>query len=421
MPKITKIDIDHIHKIEGHAGLIGLFLDGKIKKVKLEVKQGIRLIESILVSRNFEDAPIITARICGVCPVIHNICAIRALENALKIKPSKKTINLRKLMLLGQIIQSHTLHVYFLCLSDFFKYKTTLDLIKRLPKASKWALEVREFGNKLISTIGGRSIHPVATCIGGFKKLPSKENLEKLLNEQPEILKQALNLANLFSYLLYPEFKRKTEFVALTSNKEYAIYDGKVISSSGLEFFPEKMPKEIKEIQYPSEPVKRVLHNSHPVMPGALARINLNYQKLNPSAKKVWQKFGVKLPTYNTFYNIFAQVTEIIHSIEESKKLLQQVIKSNEPVIKKYRIKAGRGIAACEAPRGTLYHDYTIDKKGIITKANIITPTAQFITNLEEDIKKFIPNLKKLNPEARRQKIKMLIRAYDPCMTCSVH
>lgn len=421
MPKITKIDIDHIYKIEGHAGFLGKLLDGKVKEAKYEVKEGIRLIEGILSGRKFEDAPIITSRICGVCPVIHNICSIKALEKALGIIPSKQTVNLRKLMLLGQIIQSHTLHVYFLCLSDFFKYKTTLSLLKRLPRASKWALEVRDFGNRLISVIGGRSIHPLTTQVGGFKKPPQKENLKKLQDEQTKVLRTAQKLANFFAYLLYPKFERKTEFVALTSDKEYAIYHGKVISSEGLEFLPEKMPKEIKEIQYPSEPVKRVLHDSKPIMPGALARINLNYKKLNPKAKKIWQKFGVKLPTFNTFYNIFAQVVEIVHSIEESRKLLQKVIKSNESVMKRYKIKAGRGIAACEAPRGTLYHDYTLDKNGIIKRANIITPTAQFITNLEEDIKKFIPNLKKLTPEARRQKIKMLIRAYDPCMTCSVH
>ncbi len=422
MPKITRIKIDHIDKIEGHAGFVGKLLNGKVKEAKYEVKQGIRLIEAILRGRPYEDAPIITARICGICPVVHNLCAIKALEKAIKIKPSPQTITLRKIMMLGQLIQSHSLHVYFLCLSDFFKYKSDLKLIKRFPRTTKRIFKIRDFGNKLIASIGGRSIHPLTTEVGGFKKLPKVEDIRTLLDEQPKILKEALAVANIFAFLLYPKFERKTEFVALTSTKEYAIYDGKVVSSNGLEFLPEEVTEKIQEIQYPSEPVKRVLHDDMPIMPGALARLNINYKKLNPKAKKAWNKFGVKLPTYNSFYNIYAQVVEIINCVEESKKLLRKLIKRKlRSPWQKFKPKAGRGIAAIEAPRGTLYHDYTVDKKGIIKHANIITPTAQFICNLEEDIKEFIPDLRKLKPEARRQKIRMLIRAYDPCMTCSVH
>jgi coenzyme F420-reducing hydrogenase alpha subunit len=420
--KIKRIKIEHIDKIEGHGGFVSDIINGDIKKAKFEIQMGIRLFERILIGRYFEDVPIITARVCGVCPVVHYSTATKALEKALNIKAPPDVVLLRKLMMLGQIIQSHSLHTFFMSLSDFYNIRKGSDLIKRFPKYTKLALSVRDFGNKLIFAIGFRSIHPVAGKVGGFRKLPDKKGLENLLQRYEEVLSGAESLALFFAKLPYPEFFRKTEFIGLKSKGEYAIYDGDIVSTEGLNISPSNFEKVMEEIQLPYEIVKRIKHRGTTIMPGALARLNLNSKKLNPKAKKILNYSGTKFPCHNSFYNIFAQTVEMVHCVEEAKKILEKILDSKLKTISvPYKIKEGFGSAAIEAPRGTLYHAYQLDRNGRIKKANIITPTAQFVSNLEEDIKEFLPKTKSLSKKAQERKIKMLIRAYDPCITCSVH
>lgn len=451
MRKLT-IKIDHVDKIEGHAGFVGDIINGDIKKAKFEVQMGIRLFERILVSRNYEDVPIIASRVCGVCPVVHYLTALKAIEDAFGVKLKKEAVLLRKLLMLGQVIQSHSLHTYFMSLGDFFGVKNNLDLARKFPKWTDDALEIRDFGNELIFAIGRRSIHPVACCVGGFRKEPDVGKLKKLYQEIDDVLSKAKNLALFFFKLKYPKFSRQTEFIALTQPDEYAIYDGQLVSTGGMKVLAKNYEKMIYESQV--DEVKRVRkrdglalksglqdigspafrqRQNSTLMTGALARLNINHKKLNAAAKSVLKKSKIKFPSYDTFHNIFAQTVEIAHCLEESKKLLSQCLdlltidnKSRqkdflEKINTKYKIKAGKGFALMEAPRGTLYHAYQIDKQGKITWANIITPTATFINNLEEDFKAYLPEIKKLEKTEREQKIKMLIRAYDPCITCSVH
>lgn len=431
MKKLT-IKINHIDKIEGHAGFVGHIINGDIKKAKFEVQMGIRLFERILLGRNFEDAAVITARVCGVCPVVHYLTALKALEDALKVKVKKEVILLRKLLMLGQVIQSHSLHAFFMSLSDFFEMTNSQQLVKKFPKWTDDTLEIRDFANELIIAIGRRSIHPVACQVGGFRHVPDFGKLQKLYQDCSEILGKATNLALFFSKLKYPNFSRQTEFIALTSPKEYAIYDGQFISTGGMKVLAKNYEKMIYESQV--DEVNRVRgKNNQTFMAGALARLNINNKKLNPGAKSILKKAKINLPSFNTFHNIFAQTVEIVHCLEEVRKLIRQCLtfssvaqksrheKILEKINTKYKVKAGKGFAQMEAPRGTLYHAYQIDKNGKVAWANIITPTATFINNLEEDLKAYLPDIKKLSKSQRERKIKMLIRAYDPCITCSVH
>lgn len=417
-----KIKIDHIDKIEGHGSFAADIMNGRVREARFRTLEGARLFEGILIGRRFEDAPIISARICGICPVVHNLTAIKALENALGVKPSQEVVILRKLMEYGQIIQSHSLHLFFLSLPDFLKFKTGVKLIRRYPQKTKQALRIREFGNKLIEIIGGRSIHPLTTEVGGFKKSPSKEKLKGLLTNFDEIMASALDLENLFSQLSYPKLTRKSEFMALSSPKEYAIYEGDIRSTLGFRRPAQKFIHKIEELKRPYELIKQARFKGQSYMVGALARLNLSSAKLNPRAKRILRKTKLKLPIQNTFYNILAQSIEVVHLLEESRKLINQVLKLNlKNLKKKYPLKAGEGVGAVEAPRGTLYHYYKIDQRGLIQDCNIITPTAQMIPHLEDDLKVYLRNLGKISPQNRRQEIRMLVRAYDPCMTCSTH
>jgi len=322
----------------------------------------------------------------------------------------------------GQIIQSHILHIFFLAISDYFGLQNSLDLVKIYPKKFKNAIKVRDFANQLIEIIGGRSTHPIASVIGGFTKAPARVKLKKLLTETDEILEAALDLTDLFKKIKFPEFSREQEFIGLKNKKEYAVYDGDITSTRGLSIPAEKYAHELKEFQRASEVVNMVRNNEHPYMVGALARLNLSHEELNKSAKKILEQLSLPLPSDNTFYNLAGQMIETIHFIEEVKKLLKKVLRSNDRKYRvNYKIRTGQGVGASEAPRGLLIHSYKIDKNGRVIKANIITPTAQFLFNLEKDLETFIPTLKKLSTSQKRQKIEMLVRAYDLCISCAVH
>jgi coenzyme F420-reducing hydrogenase alpha subunit len=422
-----KIAIDHIAKIEGHMGFVGHILKGNVAKAKLEVKEGARLIEGIIIGRNYLDAPLITSRICGVCPVIHNICSLKALEDALKLEVSVGTKILRKLLLTGQILQSHSLHLFFLSLPDFFKLDHDIKFVEQYKKETRKATQIRDFADKLVEIVGGRAIHPTNTKIGGFGRMPEKKKLEKLFKESEKILKDAIYLAEIFKNLNYPKFERKTEYISLSSKKEYAFYEGKINASDTRPISIKKFLPKITEIRSPFDVVKRARYKGKSYIVGALARINNNKNRLNPKAKQLAESFFGQDISYNTFYNIFAQAVEIVHFIEEAQNLLEKYLSTNyseKGIIVKTEpnpTKTCFGIGVCEAPRGILFHMYRLDKNGLIRDCNIITPTAQFLQNLEEDLKVFLPDLKKMKETERKRKIKMLIRAYDPCISCATH
>jgi coenzyme F420-reducing hydrogenase alpha subunit len=322
-------------------------------------------------------------------------------------------------MLLGQILQSHALHAYFWSLSDFFGIKSDLDLIKKYPGLTREVLKIRDWSNQLIKVIGGRAIHPISPRIGGFKKLPEKKELKALLLAQPQVFESALKIADFFKKLHYPDFKRKTEFISLHHPQEYAFYQGciKVEEKICLE---EQFLKDIREIQLPYQLVKRTVYKGKTFRVGALARIHLNGDKLNPEAKKILN--SAKFENHNPFFIVFAQTVEILHGLEEAKKILENLLREGlkkEKLPDYQKLKLFSGVGAIEAPRGTLYHAYRVDPRGLIRKVNIITPTAQNFAALEEDLKEYLTSQDSITEKKR--KIKILVRAYDPCVPCATH
>lgn len=361
---MKNIKIDHIAKSEGQMGFMAHILKGDVKSARLEIHEGARLIEGLLIGRQYDEAPIITSRICGLCSIVHNICSLKAIENALDIKVSKQTKTLRKLLLYSQIIQSHSLHLFMLS--------------ENLPRrqAGKKILPIRSWINQFLEIIAGRAIHPLTTMIGGFRKLPDIKALKKLMRQHNKILKTAHELIP--KYKDQPDFYRKTEFRAL-----------KNIYGNSIKIMPAEIQKDA------------VMRTSNAYMLGPIARLHLyNYEH------------DLTMPCYNAFYNIYAQAVEIAYYLEKIKNVLPAKFKESNI---EFKIKHGKGIAACEAPRGTLYHAYEIDKNGKIKNANIITPTAQFLNNLEADLKEY------LKDNWAAEKAKNLIRAYDPCISCAVH
>lgn len=420
-----KIKISHLAKIEGHASFFADMLNGDIKGARIKVMIGARLIESIILNRNYIETPIVTSRICGICSVAHNITSIKAIENALKVKVTPQTERLRKVLVLAEPIQSHAAHLFFLSLSDFFKYESDIDLIKKYPNLAKQIILIRDFGNKIKDLVGGRDMHLIVTEIGGFRRVPDDKVFKELLAESEPVLEAAIGVAKFFRALDYPKYERKVEFAALTSPREYTYYDGLIGSTVESPRPVKKFYKEIAEKQTSDDPTKRARHGEKSFMVGAIARLNLSHKLLNPEAKKFLDFFerpNGKILTYNTFHNIFAQAVELVNCIEEEQKLLKEYLRDkSRKLMVKYTLKNGEGLAATEAPRGTLYHYYKIDKYGVVRACNIITPTAQFLDNLENDLDKYLNEVKVKNERDRKWKINMMVRAYDPCMTCATH
>lgn len=419
-----QIKINHINKMEGHAGFMASVLDGDVKSAKLEVKEGIRLIEGILIGRHYKDMPIIAQRICGICPVVHNLTSIKAIERAMDVKVTEETVQLRKLLEYGQIIHSHALHLFFLSLADFLDMENDLKMVKKYPKETKMAVQIREYGMEIVKIIGGRVVHPLTDEVGGFKKVPTSEEIQKLIIQGEKILATAINLGEFFKKIKIPEFERETEYISLNKDGEYAIYDGDVVSNKGLHIPVDKFEENFEELQRPREIIKRVSSDGKTsYLVGAIARINNQSEKLSTQAEKYFKSLKYKIPDYNPFHNILYQMVEVIHFIEESTHLLKNVGHSvlENALTGEYEVKAGTASAAVEAPRGTLYYYVDIDEKGYIKNVNIITPTAQTLSNLEDDIKEYLPLVMDCSKKERTQKLRGFIRAYDPCISCAVH
>jgi coenzyme F420-reducing hydrogenase alpha subunit len=413
-----KIKIDYIAKIEGHASFLANIVKGEIEKARIKIEEGARLIEGILRNRKIEELPEVASRICGICPIVHNLTSLKAIESALDVKVSEQTILLRKLMMTSQIMTSHALHLFFFSSADFFGMESNLELIKKYPTETSWAIEVRDIGNEIAKVIGGRRVHPLTPTVGGFRKLPTMEDLKKLKKICSETIDESENFASFFLKLSYPQFKRKTDYICLEEKGEYAVCEGKI---RGLEI--KDFLQKIKEVQLPKSVAKRTYFKDT-YMVGALPRIKIQNQYLNPLAQKIFKESKIEKNYFNPFYNILAQAIEIVHFLEEAIKILDELLKRGiEPEEIKVKVKKGRGFGAMEAPRGTLFYDVNIDEKVVISDLNIITPTVQNLANLEKDLEDFeeLEGWKKLDKEGKKQKIAMLIRAYDPCITCVTH
>lgn len=437
-----KIAIPHIHKIEGEAGFWAhVAKTGQVKELKIKTLQGLRQIEGILVGRKVQEVPIVVSRICGICPVVHILNACVALEKALEIKVPASTDLLRKLFLASQIIHSHALHLFFLSLPDFLDIENDLDLLKKFKKEAKAAIKIRDFALEITEIIGGRKVHPITPTIGGFRKLPDKEQLKKILIDFPAVLESAMLLTKIFQNLSYPMLQKKTNFVSLFSKKEYSFYpvrnvikisngvyqensmihDGEILSIG--DFYSNKIEEDFK-----IPPVKKTKYKGEPYMLGAIARIKNQEQFLNPQAKEFLGRFLKKNNLSkedffeNRFYNLFSQAIEILHFLELSQSLIKEILESDlEEAKKEFKISRGSGLSAMEAPRGTLFTYLETDKEGRILNCNIITPTAQSLNNLEEDLRSYLPNISKLSQKEKIKKIRSLIRAYDPCISCATH
>lgn len=414
----------YISKIEGH-GYLKTNLSAN--RTKMVVETGERYFEKLVVGRRFEDAPYITARICGVCPVAHLIASIKAVEDAFAIEVNETIKDMRKILMAAQVIQSHTLHLYFLALGDYLGFDTTISLYDKDPKKLRAAFDLKHFADDVVEAIGGKAVHPTTPTVGGFRKYPAKNAIDTILNKAQKQLASAKMTIELFAKFKYPDLSEKSEFLSL---KDYDYYEGSVISNFDSGFFPREYKKRIKETIHSGSSAKFTLHHGknidhfpkvRPFMSGALARINNLAEKLYPKAK-IEKSTALPTPDYNPYHNNIAQAIEILHSLEMIIELCQKLAKEKwQEKMVRVKPKKSSGAAAVEAPRGTLFHSAKTNKAGEIIEYDIIPPTTQNLSKIESDAKTLIRTTKSLSSIKRKNLLEMLVRAYDPCITCSVH
>jgi sulfhydrogenase subunit alpha len=415
------IEVPALARVEGEGGLYIGLKDGKAVEIRLDIYEPPRFFEGFLVDRFLQDVPDITARICGICPVAYQMSSVTALENALGIEVGPQTYALRRLMYNGEFIESHALHIYMLQAPDLLGVPSALDLAAIAPEVVKNALRMKKIGNAILSAIGGRSVHPVNACVGGFYRWPDIAPLKALLPELEWALEAAQECVKWSVTLPYPDLEIDYEFVATHNPDEYGIIKGEIWSSRG-----SKLSVSEYETRYIEEHVKHsnALHGHTKeggnYLVGPLARLNLNHEQLLPQAKKALQESGIKLPLTNPYKSLIARAIELVQSYEEAIQLIR-AYNPTGPAHLELKLKAGEGSGASEAPRGLLYHRYKIDYQGRVKFAKITPPTAQNLPRIEEDLLALAPRLVEMPQDLATLTAEHLVRSYDPCISCATH
>jgi len=404
-----------ITKIEGHGNLT---IDWKKNQVQLNVFEGERLFEGMLVNRTAEEMHWITPRICGVCPTAHNLASLIALEDALDIKPNQTTVLLRDLMVCGQMIQSHALHLFFLSLPDYLGIDRGTELANKNPEAFKNALALKEVSDMIVQVVGGRIVHPTRTTIGGFHKIPSNLALKKLLNKLEKSELAAKNTVELVAGIEFPELNVDLQLVALDNESVIAVSSKNIKGrkESSIRNYKQDIEEEIRDYST----AKFGKYKGEEMLVGSLARLAVygNYDK------------KYKVDFTNPFHNNLAQAIEIGIYHQKAQEIIEnllntemdnKVVKSSDFSAKGGSASGGKGIGTIEAPRGGLYHEVHLDKDHLIIEANIITPTVQNLTSIEKSSQALLEQTKNRSKEEIERLLVMLVRAYDPCITCSVH
>lgn len=418
------IDVRHVTRVEGHGRIIVNTREGVVEEVKLAITEANRFFENFVKGMHPADIPWIVSRICGICCVGHQLTATKAVEAALGIEVSPQTVLLRKMLTESQFLQSHVLHVYFLAVPDFLGVQSVLPLARTHPEVVKRALRLKKLANDYTALFGGRMLHPMANTVKGWRRLPDLKAVEDLRKRLLEAVPDIEETVRTVKTLKIPDYARETEYVSLKHPDEYALYDGEIYSSDTKSAVPVDRYLDVtNEFTVAHSTTKWSRWHRQSYFAGALARVNNNFDQLLPEAKQVAEDFGLRVPCYNPYKNNVAQVVEVVHCAYNSIRMLDEVLSGGlKEEDTSYKLRAGRGVGSCEVPRGILFHDYAFDENGRCTDANAIIPTSQNINNIEQDMKAFVPEMLPLmTQDELRLHMEMLLRAYDPCISCSVH
>jgi len=415
------IKVDYLARVEGEGGLYIKIRNDKVRDVKLKIFEPPRFFEAFLRGRKFTEVPDITARICGICPIAYQMSSIHALEDACGVVVDGQLRALRRLIYCGEWIESHVLHIAMLHAPDFLGYDDAIQMAKDHPEVVQMALTLKKYGNDIVNLIGGREIHPINVRVGGFYRVPRKRELRELAEKLKWAMGAAEKLVGWASTLTFPDFEQDYEYVAMRHPDEYPYNEGRLISNRGLDIDIADYDDHFQEVHVEhSTALHSVIKERGAYFVGPLARYNLNFEQLSPRVKALARELGFEPPINNPFKSIVIRGLETLHAVEEALRIIDEYEMPDAPYVE-VEPRAGTGYGCSEAPRGILYHRYTIDDEGLIQDAQIVPPTSQNQKTIENDLWHFVEKAIDLPPDKLTWHCEQAIRNYDPCISCSTH
>ncbi|MFN2201367.1 MAG: Ni/Fe hydrogenase subunit alpha [Caldilineaceae bacterium] len=421
MSTTKTIKVGALARVEGEGALTVKVHRGELKAVELRIFEPPRFFEGFLQGRRFTEAPDLTARICGICPVAYQMSSVHAMEDACGVTVDGPLREMRRLIYCGEWIESHVLHVYMLHAPDFLGFQDAIRMAGEYPQAVERGLRLKQIGNEIVTLMGGREIHPINVRVGGFYRIPTKAQWKPILEELKWALDAALETVRWTATLQCPEFEQDYEFVALRHPEEYPFNEGHIVSNRGLDIPVQDFEAHFEEVHKPySTALHCVRKETGSYHVGPMARFNLNFDRLTPAARDVALETGIGPVCNNPFQSIVVRSVETVFAVEEAIRILEEYEMPDAPAVP-VEPKAGVGCGASEAPRGLLYHRYEIDDNGVILNAKITPPTAQNQGTMESDLWSFVPPRINLPKADLQWQCEQAIRNYDPCISCSAH
>lgn len=416
------IKVAALSRVEGEGGMSVRLNGREVESVELRIFEPPRFFEAFLRGRSPHEVPDIVARICGICPVAYQMSAVQALERIVGVTITPEIRRLRRLLYCGEWIESHGLHMHLLHAPDFLGCESGLQAAERWPDEIRRGLKLKKYGNDLLDVLGGRAIHPINVAVGGFHRMPRRDEFARLIPNFEWGVEAAIAATRWVSTLNFPDFEEDYDFVSVSHPDEYPLNEGRIVSSTGGTWTVDEYESEFEEVQVPHSTALQAVRRStsSPYCVGPLARINLCFEQLSPRARRVADEIGFTLPCRNPFKMIIARGLELIHVYDEALNILREY---REPSIAKLPVTLGpgEGCAATEAPRGLLYHRYRCDDSGLLSFAKIVPPTSQNQSRIERDLAQWLPRVIDQSDEVIARSCEKVIRNYDPCISCSTH
>lgn len=425
---ISTLRIETLTRIEGHGSIVVEYDGDRAVDVRFDVSEGIRLFESVLRGRSYEDLAPFISRVCAICSAAHSLAALKAIEQAFEVHVSEQTEALRELLMTGGNIASHALHVFLLAVPDYLGVSGGLALARSHPELLDIALRLKAVGNAIQDTVGGRAVHPVRAVPGGFSSIPVYEEMLALRRRIEQALSDAEAALDFVAGLPDPEpLPGSAAFLALRSPTGRGYYAGDQIvvqRRPDMRLVPISDYRRLIAEDAPAHShAKHARLEGQAFMVGALARLETRARPQDGLSERAMKDLGLHRPFGNPFDNNKAQLVELAGDLERAGRCVQHIlderIHAEEPV--EVRPRAASGTAGTEAPRGLLVHSYAFDERGVVTAADVITPTAMNAASIEEQLREAIARNPRAPEEQLRARLEMLVRSYDPCLSCSVH
>jgi sulfhydrogenase subunit alpha len=419
--KTKTIKVDYLARVEGEGAMYVKIKGNTVTDVKLKIFEPPRFFEAFLRGRMYGEAPDITARICGICPVAYQMSAVHSMERAFGVTVDGQLRELRRLLYCGEWIESHVLHVYMLHAPDFLGYSDVMRMAQDYPDIVKRGLQMKKAGNAIVSLLGGREVHPINVRVGGFYKTPSKQDFGQLVEKLKWGRDAALETVRWTAQFPFPDFEQDYEFVALRHPAEYPYNEGRIVSNRGLDIAAQEYEEHfIEEHVAHSNALHSVLKERGAYFVGPLARYNLNFDRLSPLAQEAAQGAGLGPVCRNPFQSIIVRSVEILYAFDEALRIIEGYEMPDQPAVELHP-RAATGSACTEAPRGILYHRYRLNDEGLILDAKIVPPTSQNQKTIENDLRRYVEQAIELPEDQLTWQCEQAIRNYDPCISCATH